>query len=145
MPKISYEKRLQMFHDRIVVDEKSQCWNWVGPKTNGYGVASVDNKRTLAHRSYWLFIGKEIPESYDLDHLCRNRGCINPDHLEPVTRSENLKRGFLARGCKNGHPYIESDFSVVKRSDGTTELRCKKCHRERNSRSKMKKSQDFAA
>jgi hypothetical protein len=103
---------------------------------NGYGQVGFRGKLCVAHRAFWIFSGMPDPGKNDLDHLCRNRKCVNPKHLEIVSRSENLKRGFLARGCKNGHKFTENDFSVVKRSDGTTELRCKICHRARNKKHK---------
>lgn len=73
-----------------------------------------------AHRwAYLHFVGK-IPAGLDLDHLCRNRWCVNPEHLEPVTRSENLTRGYAARGpktyCKHGHRFDPEN--TFQRSDG---------------------------
>lgn len=71
------------------------CWVWTAARHGkGYGMFSVDRKRKVrAHRfAYEMMVGP-IPEGLDLDHLCRNRACVNPEHLEPVTRSVNLKRG----------------------------------------------------
>lgn len=80
----------------------SGCLEWMG-STNpgGYGSfaarpTSVDSKRVMAHRwSYEHHVGP-IPSGLDLDHLCRNRKCVNPAHLEPVTRSENVRRAVAA-------------------------------------------------
>lgn len=131
------ENRLARFMRLVQVDPVTQCWNWIGHKTDGgYGFSALDGKKTVAHRALWILLRGDLPKEMDLDHLCRNRACINPDHLEPVTRSENLIRGFIARGCKNGHPYNEEDFSIVRRTDGTIERRCKICHRERNKKAK---------
>lgn len=70
------------------------CWEWTGPKTaGGYGLFA----QTSAHRAVYERLRGPIPEGLDLDHLCRNRGCVNPAHMEPVTRSENLRRGYTAR------------------------------------------------
>lgn len=73
------------------------CWQWTGSiKTNGYGQYELRGE-TQAHRiSYKLFHGW-IPKGLDLDHLCRNRRCINPDHLEPVTRKINARRGAMTK------------------------------------------------
>ena len=131
------ETRLKKFMDKVSINEQTGCMEWTGSITNGgYGVVRYKGRLTVAHRAFWVFMGNPDPEGKDLDHLCRNRCCINPDHLEPVTRAENLKRGFVARGCKNGHPYNEEDFSIVNCSDGSQKLRCKVCHRTRNKKSK---------
>lgn len=133
------ETRMRQFQRRIRKDAADGCWNWTGPMTwNGYGITRFKGKNTTAHRAFWRFMRGEIPDGMDLDHLCRNRLCVNTDHLEQVTRSENLRRGFESRGCVNGHPYKPEDFSIVRRSDGSTERRCKVCHRERNGRAKRR-------
>ena len=84
------------------------CWLWMGCLRNGYGVLMVSKKAEYAHRlSYERFRGS-IPAGLDIDHLCRNRACVNPDHLEPVTRGENVRRspitkpGMIARGIEVG-------------------------------------------
>lgn len=136
------EKRLRRWHRfaaRISVCSDSGCWNWDKATKNGYGESMVDGQRALAHRAVWIFLRGEIPAGLDLDHLCRNRACVNPDHLEPVTRRVNLRRGFEARGCINGHHYRPEDFSEVRRKNGVIERRCKVCHRERNKRAKAAK------
>ena len=97
------------------VDRSGECWLWTGAlTTNGYG--SFMKKKGLqmvrAHRfSYEYFVGP-IPEGLDLDHLCRVRNCVNPAHLEPVTRRINLLRGMTQTAlnaskthCPAGHPY----------------------------------------
>jgi hypothetical protein len=84
----------------------SGCWLWTGFfYTNGYGRTARKLYGTqLAHRVFYLASGREIPDGLDLDHLCRVRRCVNPDHLEPVNRSVNLQRGHAARDtCKRGH------------------------------------------
>ena len=140
------ETRLRKFMDKVSVNEATGCMEWTGSMLpNGYGQVGWRNRLWVAHRAFWVFMGNPDPTGFDLDHKCRNRKCINPDHLEIVTRSENLRRGFLARGCKNGHAYTEDGFSVVRRSDGTEELRCKICHRERNKRAKAARRQLLSA
>ncbi len=87
---------------RVEIDDAG-CWLWVG-KVNrgGYGVTSVAGKTRSAHRvSYEWHVGP-IPIGLDLDHLCRVRRCVNPDHLEPVTRRENINRGLTRRRSCDG-------------------------------------------
>lgn len=71
------------------------CWVWVaGGWKRGYGCFYHDNRMTRAHCfAYELLVGP-VPDGLELDHLCRNKGCVNPTHLEPVTHDENIKRHF---------------------------------------------------
>ncbi|MDO8611147.1 MAG: HNH endonuclease signature motif containing protein [bacterium] len=84
------------FLKHITIDTISDCWLWTGCKNKkGYGVFCIKKEKrvTLAHRvSYELFVGK-IPEGLEIDHLCRNRLCQNPKHLEAVTHIVNISRG----------------------------------------------------
>lgn len=93
------------------VDASGDCWIWTGATNRqGYGTHYHEEKKWLAHRLVWsLLVG---PPGPILDHLCRVPGCVNPDHLEPVTARTNLLRGetIPARHrrktkCPKGHPY----------------------------------------
>jgi hypothetical protein len=91
---------LSVRFERRVVKQDDGCWTWAGAHDpTGYGITYGDladgrgYRKLYAHRvSHELHKG-QIPPKYDIDHLCRNRGCCNPDHLEAVTRRENLMRG----------------------------------------------------
>ena len=100
------EKDRKRFYDKVSVDPETGCHNWTGARhRNGYGAFGLDGKVHRPHRiAYELFKGR-IPEGLEIDHLCRNRGCVNPDHLEAVSHQENMRRGVSARThCSRGHP-----------------------------------------
>lgn len=81
--------------DRLMarVEVGEDCWVWTGQLNNkGYGLASVRNRKRAAHLVLWELLVGPVPPGLELDHLCRVRRCVNPDHLEPVTRSENQRR-----------------------------------------------------
>jgi len=85
---------------RWLVDFETGCWNWQrGLSDRGYGNVNLSSpkRRMGAHRwAYLCWVGP-IPEGLELDHLCRNRRCINPEHLEAVTHLENIRRGVMRR------------------------------------------------
>jgi len=110
----------QRFWEKVCVTWPTGCWVWTGAKSpGGYGVFRNERgTNSVAHRfSYTTMIGA-VPDGLDLDHLCRNRACVNPAHLEPVTRAENLRRGVRPPRrtapkpeCKFGHTFVEGSFS----------------------------------
>jgi hypothetical protein len=95
---------------RFVI-EPDGCWSWQGHcDPLGYGRWAGK----LAHRLIWESLNGPIPEGLELDHLCRNRRCVNPAHLEPVTHAENMRRSAPATKthCINGHPYDEANTYI---------------------------------
>jgi hypothetical protein len=106
------------------------CWEWTGSrKQSGYGNFYVDGKIEIAHRVLYELMVGEIPEDLVMDHLCRNRGCVRPDHLEPVTHAENMRRaGEALVACRNGgHSYDEVNTRIGK----TGKRFCRACDRAR--------------
>jgi hypothetical protein len=84
--------------DRIEVPDLNGCWIWSGGlKLNGYGYLRVGKKGHLAHRWVYEELVGPIPNGLTIDHLCRVKACVNPDHLEPVTNAENIRRAVEAR------------------------------------------------
>lgn len=92
---------------------KTRCWLWTAGKTGaGYGAFKLAGRTLGAHVLSFLWSGEVIPWGFELDHLCRHRDCVRPDHLEAVTHAENTRRGenFIAvhaakTVCKRGHEF----------------------------------------
>lgn len=117
------------------------CWIWTGKMaSNGYGILQAQPGKGVVHRYFYTTLVGPIAPGLDLDHLCRLRCCANPWHLEPVTRSENLRRGAngdvmrarmrLVTACPSGHPYDESNTYF---RPGTQQRDCLTCRRARSS------------
>lgn len=117
---------LRRFESRVAVDPDSGCWLWAGGiSSNGYGAFSVAYKSIAAHRfAYQLLVGP-IPNGLELDHLCRNRACCNPDHLEAVTHLVNQRRRPQRTHCKRGHEYTTENTYLKANGD----RQCKECVR----------------
>lgn len=80
------------------VDRATGCWEWQhGKDASGYGKTRENQQDVLAYRPYYKRAHGSLPDGLDLDHLCRNPGCVNPAHLEPVTHAENVRRGGSAK------------------------------------------------
>ena len=126
----------------VLSPDTDGCWGWAGGHTkSGYGVTSFTHagrKRIYAHcYSYDRFVGEQ-PKGMDIDHLCRNRGCVNPAHLELVTRSENLRRGVGVgksklnnKCCPQGHPYSGGNLYIAPSTGGRVCLTCNRAHTKR--------------
>lgn len=114
------------------VDASGDCWEWTGGRTvAGYGWLygnDLDGRPNYAHRFVWVELVGPIPDGYEIDHLCKNRGCVNPDHLEPVTPAENKRRSPKPRisVCRRGHPLTPDNLYqwVYKGSPGR---QCRAC------------------
>ena len=128
--------------------ELGPCWMWTGGKmTSGYGLFYLNGTWTGAHRFSYELANDPIPDGMDLDHLCHpgdgscaedkkcpHRLCVNPVHLEPVIRLENLERGntFVARNravtcCPQGHEYTPENTRIRIAASGNGSRHCKKC------------------
>lgn len=127
------------------------CWIWTGyvmPFGHGQVNRGTGLGTALVHRVVFEHLMGDVPEGLELDHLCRVPACCNPQHLEPVTHAENVRRGRaneVARRlaaqrtrCVNGHPYEGANYRITKNG----RRRCRVCNREwaRQSRAAAKKA-----
>lgn len=146
---------IERFEAKCYPEPNSGCWLWIGSiRSNGYGQIFVGKKSdksnypAQAHRvSYTLFRGP-IPKGMVLDHKCRNKVCVNPDHLDPVSNAENVRRGnpgmhmkyksAAATACRNGHPRT-SENTYRRQQDGA--IVCKDCVHDRKIALQQRKGQ----
>lgn len=129
---------IDRFWAKIKVDINN-CWLWQGKlNDSGYGKMRINGKDMRIHRFAYELYKAKIPKGLVLDHLCRVRNCANPEHLEPVTRAENTRRGTAWKTsgdysrnkthCPQGHPYSGENLKVRKQGKGKYQHRqCKTC------------------
>jgi len=118
------------------IEREGDCWVWTGSTANrGYGSIHHNGRNGyLPHRLVWELLRGPIPDGLVLDHMCQNRRCVNPKHLDPVTNRVNILRGksvaalnFIKTECVNGHAFDSKNTKI--RKDGTRS--CRQCERDR--------------
>lgn len=142
MPVVRRAPLRERFEAKVKRSEHG-CWRWLGPHSvGGYGfLRNADGGQDYAHRAaYRLFVG-EIPPGLEIDHLCRNKGCANPDHLEAVTHAENIRRMKpfsrpmdLGAVCRHGHARTLENIGV----NNTGARFCRPCQRANVRASRLK-------
>jgi hypothetical protein len=130
-------RRIEARLVEIQRDGDGPCWEWQGARdSSGYGQISVRGVRELTHRLVYAYFHGGVPKGLELDHVCRNRCCARPDHLEPVTGVVNTLRGESgpARNarktcCVHGHPFDDANTRISR-----GRRHCITCQNERNAR-----------
>lgn len=121
----------------MLVESLGPCWEWLGhyDRKLGYGKYSKRiggiSKSFKAHRYAWEQINGEFPEGLEPDHLCKNRICVNPSHIEPVTHKENIRRGNCPTGINARKVQCAKGHVLIKRPDNDNRY-CIICKREYN-------------
>jgi hypothetical protein len=113
------------FMSHVIMIPEHGCWEWDGYQDrDGYCQTTIGRKTFIAHRvSYELFIGP-IPEGLEIDHVCRNRGCVNPRHLEPVTSGENSRRAVSRKGRKKRQNYPWNSWLQSLETEQSVSISC---------------------
>ena len=135
------DRALRRFHAKYTV-LPSGCWQWHGAKTGrGYGVMRIAAGSRLVHRIAYEHFREPIPDGLTIDHLCKNKACVNPMHLEPVSNRINNLRGYSSSAlnakkthCPEGHEYT-SENTYMHRGM----RHCRTCHRLQERQRKAKK------
>jgi hypothetical protein len=141
MAKYGDERLPARFWEKTVIECATGCWLWVAckQKPGGYGKYQVGYSTRLAHREAYRVLISEVERGLQLDHLCRNRACVNPSHLEPVSHRENQLRGegFVARNsqkthCPMGHELVGDNLDANSLARGRRD--CRLCRNTRKRR-----------
>lgn len=126
------------------VDKTDSCWLWTGCMTSGYGLVNMNGRLQPAHRVIYEAFNGPISDGMVLDHICRRHSCVNPLHLEQVTKRENTLRGISPAAehakkthCKYGHPLSGDNLREFNGRYGPCRV-CKTCARERSRKFKAK-------
>lgn len=142
-------KVLTQFWNRVDICQEADCWPWTGNISDqGYGIFNYPVKqRVKAHRLSYELVRGTIPSGVVPDHLCRNRWCVNPYHLELVPIKENVLRGVgitaknkVKTHCKNGHEFTPENTLVFRQAQyNGTGRECRTCNLAKQKRWKAKK------
>ena len=133
---------LERFWEKVSIPENPNgCWIWQAGCLKGYGAFSNGKKQIAAHKFAYEQLFGVVPNGMELDHLCRNKRCVNPNHLETVLHIENMSRGKLGKlghfnktktHCPYGHPYSTENTYFYRQTNGSLGRLCLTCSRKRS-------------
>lgn len=134
-------KQIERFWAKVAIGQPQECWPWLASlNADGYGLVYLYGKAFLAHRVAYEATGVKIVNQ--LDHLCRNRRCCNPAHLEDVTARENILRGYCPAAiharkthCPQGHEYSPENTAIR-----NGERHCRTCNRNQSVEARARRS-----
>lgn len=122
---------------------ESGCWEWTGARSDGYGHFTENGRQVKAHRRAYELVNGPIPAGLTIDHLCRNRACINPSHLQSVTNRENILRGdgptaenARKTHCPRGHLLDGDNLRQARALRGMRE--CRICYNDKRNQQRAK-------
>ncbi len=125
------KKHLRRLWNKIKTPDA--CWEWDGYHNNcGYAntiILGAQNREYLPHRLIFAWFKHDIPKGMTIDHLCNNRGCLNPDHMELATQAANVSRALKRKYCKRGHAQTPNNRYTA---PGSGRSRCRPCLRKKN-------------
>jgi len=124
----AFDELPERFWDKVI--KTDTCWLWMGKIDDGYGRFHTAGKYYLVHRMSFVVLKQKLQENTQVDHLCKVRNCLNPDHLDEVTSKENTRRGLAKiyntdpNKCPYGHDY---DGEIAGKAEGSIYKVCRKC------------------
>ena len=137
-----HSELLRRLDAKWIPEPNTGCWLWMGTiNPIGYGILNtgIPGATRMAHRWSWTLRVGEIPPGMVLDHRCRVRSCVNPDHLRVVTKAQNTLENSLCwpalnklkKFCNRGHPFSGENLRLETDKDGYTRRKCRTCDREK--------------
>ena len=136
---------IDRFWEKVSPEPNSGCWLWTAAlfQNTGYALFNPSTKRPVAgHRFAYEYYRGNVPEGLELDHLCRVRCCVNPDHLEAVTHGENVRRSPIHKErikthCSKGHAYDLDNTYVI-----AGKRKCRRCNADYMNRYRQRHARD---
>lgn len=135
-----HKKAKKRLLSKIKIDEKTSCWNWTATiSRSGYGRIGYKYSNHPAFEAYrlsYILFREKLDPDLEIDHICRNRKCVNPYHLEQVTKKENILRGVgvgaknkAKTHCPQGHEYTPDNIRIGPCNGGRY---CRTCQKDRD-------------